>query len=436
MTKKSGKIIAVSAAALGASLVLAGCSGFDAAGSASSAAPSQAQITGTIKISSESGYAQFLEPQQAFAKAHSGVTFVPTQAPSNTYQTLVRAQLDSGTAPDIMDVWGGKGNAMGVGQLAPKGYLADVSDQSYAKSMPAVVAADMSVDGKLYGYAPYVLATGVAYNTDLAKKLGVRVPETFDDVLSMCKKVSAKGVIPITLGNQTGSTNELVPGQLANDIIYSQDPKWPTQVESGSQKFSGDSLWGRALKQGVEEYKQMNDAGCFEKNSTGVSGTEAYQQVADGKALGTDIFANAIPGITADNPGIKLSMYSLPATNNANQTWVTGDIGLSTGVNAKSANMAASKAYVEFLATPAESAKEASANYGFPTSAAKSTKLNSTLTGLAKSYDAGRFALFPSAYYPNYNVKLTIVAQMEGLIAGSTTVDKAMAAIQTSYAGQ
>lgn len=436
MTMKSGKLIAVSAAALAASLLLAGCSGFNSSGSTTNASSSSGKLSGAIKISSESGYAQFLEPQQAFMKKHSGVTFQPTQSPSNTYQTLIRAQLDSGTAPDIMDVWGGKGNAMGVGQLAPKGYLVDLSDQPYAKSMPAVVTADMSVEGKLYGYVPYVLATGVAYNTDLAKKLGVGIPTTFSDVLSMCKTVSSQGIIPITLGNQTGSTNELIPGQLADDIIYSQDPKWPSEVEAGTQKFSGDSMWGSALQKGVEEYAQMNAAGCFEKNSTGVSGTESYQQVADGKALGTDIFANAIPGITADNPNIKLGMYSLPASNDPSQTWVTGDIGLSTGVNAKSQNLSASKAYVQFLASPGESAKEASANYGFPTSATKGTKLNPTLTGLAKNYDAGRFALFPSAYYPNYNVKLTIVAQMEGLIAGSTTIDKAMAVIQKSYAGE
>ncbi|MGH3167017.1 MAG: ABC transporter substrate-binding protein [Trebonia sp.] len=428
---KSRRVVTSALAAVAASTLLA-----TACGNAGNAASGAAGRSASIRVSTLSGYVNFETPQGQFSKLHHGVSFQNVESPSNTYQALMSAQLDAGTAPDIMDVWGGRGNAMAVGQLVPKHELVDLSTQSWAANEPAVVKSDLSVDGKLYAQASYVLPTGVVYNRTLARSLGVTPPATFPQLLNFCRTVSAKGITPIALGNQTGSENELVPGQLADDLIYSADPGWPAQVEAGKQGFGGNSLWSRSLLTGVTEYVQMNNAKCFEADSTGVSANEAYQMVATNKALGIDIFTNAIPGITADAPSIQLGSFSLPANDNPADTWVTGDLGYAGAINAKSANVKMAESYLDYLATPAVAGAAAQANYGLSTNPGAKAEQSTVLDGLTTAYQAGHFALFPSNYYPNYNVKLTIIAQMQNLLSGATTIPKAMSAIEASYGGK
>jgi raffinose/stachyose/melibiose transport system substrate-binding protein len=427
---KSRRVFLSTCVAVAASSVLIAACG-NAGGAAAGSGGSVSLRVGTL-----SGYTDFETPQTPFSKAHPGVSFQDSQSPSNTYQAVTAAQLNAGTAPDIIDVWGGAGNAMAVGQLVPKNELLDLSSQSWASKEPTIVKDDLTVDGKLYAQASYVLPTGIVYNTSLEKSLGVTVPTTFSQLLSFCRTVSAKGVTPIELGNQTGSENELIPGQIADDLIYSTDSSWPSQVQAGTQSFSGNSLWEKSLTTGVTEYMEMNAAKCFESDSTGVSANEAYQAVATNKALGIDIFTNAIPGITADAPSIQLGTFSLPANNNPADTWVTGDLGFAASINAKSKNVKTAEEYLDYLATPAVSSAAAKANYGLSTTPGVKVAATGVLGGFSSSYQAGQFALFPSNYYPNYNVKLTIIAQMESLIAGSTTIPKAMSAIEASYEGK
>lgn len=417
--------------ALAASAIL-----LTACGNVGGAAAGSGSNSASLRVGTLSGYEDFQTPQTQYSKLHSGVSFQDSQSPSNTYQAVTSAQLNAGTAPDIIDVWGGAGNAMAVGQLAPKNELANLSSQPWATSEPTIVKDDLTVKGKLYAQASYVLPTGIVYNRTLAKTLGVTPPETFGQLLSFCRAVSAKGITPIALGNQTGSENELIPGQIADDLIYSQDPSWPSQVQSGQASFSGNSLWNKALFTAITDYSQMNDAKCFESDSTGVSADEAYQMVATNKALGIDIFTNAIPGITADDPSIQLGTFSVPADNDPAHTWVTGDLGFAGAINAKSANVKAAESYLDYLATPAVSAASAKANYGLSTNPGVKASGSSVLSGFTGPYQAGRFALFPSNYYPNYNVKLTMIAQMENLLSGATTIPKAMSAIEASYGGK
>lgn len=384
-----------------------------------------------LRVSYLSGYVYFRQAQELFSKAHPGVSFDIEEATSNTYQPLLDSQLTEGTAPDVIFTYGGHGNAVSVQELAPKGYLVDLSNQPWVKSLPSTIRNDLSYKGHVYAETTYIVPTGIVYNATLAQKLGVSKPTTFSGLLGWCKTVSAKGVVPIFMGLSSKNYNELIPGQLANDLIYSTQPNWG--VANKGAFSTGNTLWNRSLEHAMYQYVDMSKANCFEKDATGYSPNEAYSAIADGKALGTDIFTDGIPGITADKPNIKLGVFSVPATSNPKDTWVTGDLGLSMAVNVKSRYRPTALAYLAFLASPSIASASAKANYGIPANPGQHFTAQPTLAGVAGQYMAGRYAFFPSTFYPNFNVKLTMEAQMQDLLNGTVTVPEALKAVKASY---
>lgn len=413
-------------AVLGAALVAGQLAFGVAPSSASTPVPAA-----TLRVSYLSGFVYFRRAQAQYSKLHPGVSFEVEEATSNTYQPLLDSQLNEGTAPDVIFTFGGHGNAVSVQQLAPKGYLLNLSNQSWVKGLPSVIRRDLSYNGHVYAETTYIVPTGIVYNATLATRLGVSVPTTFSRLLGWCKAVAAKGVTPIFMGLSAKNYNELIPGQLANDLVYSADPDWGSAHKAAFS--TGNTLWNRSLEHAMYEYLDMAKANCFENNATGYSPTEAYSAVATEKALSTDIFTNGIPGITADKPNIKLGVFSLPASGNPKGTWVTGDLGLSMAVNAKTRHKATALAYLAYLASPKVAGAAAKANYGIPANPGQHFNALPTLRGVAGQYMAGRYAFFPSAFYPNFNVKLTMEAQMQDLLNGTVKVPQALKAVEASY---
>lgn len=401
----------------------------------SGASASQGGITGTIRVSALTGQPYLQDAANAFEKAHPGVHVQLVESPSNTYQTTVRAQLAANHAPDVMFVWGGSGNAMAVQELAKAELLEDLSSHPWVSKIGDTANSLVSNGGKVYALNTYENPTGVFYNKDLMNKLGVSVPKTFSDLLSWCKTVSSKGTIPIALGNQTGYLNIEVPLEIANSLSYSQDPNFGKEVSSGNFNWTNSSLWKDSLTKGLQEYMQMNDAKCFEPNSTGYSDTQANDLVSSGKALGVDIISAAVPTVKKGNPQLKYDMFEIPATDNANDTYLTANTGAAYAVNKASTNLAAANAFIDFMGEDSQLGAASQANFGVPYAPTKDTQVQEDMQGISSLYSAGKTALWQTNFWPNANVKQTMIAQDENLILGKTDIPSVVAAVQKSMNG-
>src|SRR5919198_3627415 len=90
----------------------------------------------------------------AYTRVAPNVTIKASYAPTDQLQTALRAQLGAGNAPDLFVDWPGNGSAMSVQQLAPTGLVADLSDQSWIKDVPAGVKPLLGANGKTYMWSP------------------------------------------------------------------------------------------------------------------------------------------------------------------------------------------------------------------------------------------------------------------------------------------
>jgi|GEM_PF-3209130 len=435
--KKSAlRVVVGVAASMAIALSAAGCSGGSKPASTGTPGATGSTVSGDLAVSFLSGNPYVSDTLKKFGQKNPDLKIRDLQSDSNNYQAQIRAQLDAGQGPDTVYIWTGSGNAMAAQILGGAGKLADLSDQTWAKDMDPAAKTLVSLNGKVYGLTSVANPYGFFYNKDKMKELGITAPTTFSKLIDTCKAVRKKGSVLIALGAQTGYLAYGIPAQLANSIAWTKDKEYLTKLGNGKGSWTDSKVWNDSLTQALTQYKQMLDAGCFEDNSTGYSSDAANQMVASGQAVGTYIISAGLPQLEKAAPGMKFDFATLPATENADDLVLTVNPGAAFGVSASAKNPDAAKALVSFMAEPAQQALEAETNFGLPYTVSDSVKIPSELTGAGSLYKKGNVLLFPTALWPNPQVKQVIIAETQNLLTGTQNVAGVVKAVQASFGGK
>ncbi|PDQ35087.1 MAG: hypothetical protein B5766_08165 [Candidatus Lumbricidophila eiseniae] len=121
---------------------------------------------------------------------------------NNAVDKNVQVALSAGKGPDIVY---GSGPAFSA-QYAVQDKLADMT--AYAKKygwedrILTPMYQSGTVDGKLYSLPNSIEDIGVFYNTRVLEKLGVAVPQTYSEFITVMDKAAAAGLYPSVTGNQ------------------------------------------------------------------------------------------------------------------------------------------------------------------------------------------------------------------------------------------
>src|SRR2546430_16709090 len=97
----------------------------------------------------------------------------------------------------------GNGNPLAVRQIAPAGYLTDLSDQPFARQIPESLADVILIDGKLWFLPTQLSMIGCIVNRRVWERFGLAQPTRWSEFLTACQKIKDGGVVPIALGNGT-----------------------------------------------------------------------------------------------------------------------------------------------------------------------------------------------------------------------------------------
>lgn len=174
--------IMAGAAAAGAALVLAGCSG--GAGGASGGDPDTLTISGW----SVSSTPEFQLLADGFEAQHEGISVEIVDYDPTEYNTLVTADLAAGSAPDIIT----QKEVKFVTTFQEGGQLLDVSDVEVPDDIGG--AASYEIDGTTYA-TPYRQDSWVLYyNKALFDEAGVDYPDgswTWDDYAQAAEELAA-----------------------------------------------------------------------------------------------------------------------------------------------------------------------------------------------------------------------------------------------------
>lgn len=197
------------AALAGASaLALAGCSGGPANAPAADVTAA-AEFSGTLSILTKfagdplSPYFEDLAAE--YERLHPGVKIELIQETDQSIKDKTKTLTASDALPDIYFTWTGNW----AENFVRGGRAADLSkvigpDTPWGRTFSKASLSAFAYDGRYYGIPLYNNGKFMGYNKAAFAKAGIKVPATFEELLSSCSTLRKAGYEPVAFGNKDG----------------------------------------------------------------------------------------------------------------------------------------------------------------------------------------------------------------------------------------
>ncbi|WP_226781519.1 ABC transporter substrate-binding protein [Oceaniglobus trochenteri] len=200
---------------------------------------------------------------EAFEEANPGIEIIYEDFPNEAYKTAIQVALNGSEPPDAFYNWVGEDSS----RFVREGLAMDISDYGTGPDGFQSLLSDgwlssMRQDGGLYGVPLEAVSKFFYYNVPFFEEHDLKVPETFDDVVQMCRDIRAidSNLVPLPLGNSERwklihwitMLNERIVGQEATSVDYS--------LSAPDDELFTNPGYVEAWEKVVE----LRDADCFE----------------------------------------------------------------------------------------------------------------------------------------------------------------------------
>lgn len=276
-------------------------------------------------LGSSNAYAeQYMKKVEAlYKKKYPNATIKWNPIQGEKYHELLKAQLATGSAPDVFF------HQNALVPFAKAGYLADLSDQPWASQIMESTKPDNAYQGKVYAAPVDVSGWGIFYNKKVFADNGITVPKNYQEFLDDSEKLKTAGIIPLTAGFKDGWPISGTWISLAS-FVYGVNKNVAKDLYDGKTKVDGPEF--KALFDG---YTQMVEKGYLSKSVMSTGYDTAVQQVGEGKAA---MMFNGpwMNSVVADKYKVDLGFFPLPDTQG--NDFVTTATNASLSLNAKYPN--------------------------------------------------------------------------------------------------
>lgn len=213
--------------------------------------------------------------EKDFPKAFPNVELVQETCDNETYKKKLKVLMASDEAPDIMISYGGgfSENFVKAGKVLA---LDDYLDDFYKEHMNMEYQENFIFDGRCYGIC-YANWKGILYcNTELLEKAGAEIPETYEELLEVCRKLRAADIEPIALG----ILNKWQGQQWLNNFTIQLGGAELYKDMAGG----GESMDQEVLQKAAELTEGLIDADAFCTDMYQLVSGEAEEMFLNGKA--------------------------------------------------------------------------------------------------------------------------------------------------------
>ena len=248
-------------------------------GAETSASGNPVELNVTTTFAGEDGNAQNFKTAVEAWCAETGNTVADTSATSDeTFKTRVITDFETGSEPDVLFFF----NGADANSFIEAGKVVSLDDiraeyPDYASNMNDDLIADSLVDGKKYAVPVNGYWEAMFVNTEILEEAGVDMPGTdytWNQFLTDCQKIKDAGYTPIAcaLGN--------IPHYWWEFSIFNHTgPENHLQVPEDV-----NSELGQDWVDGMEDIKELYEAGCFPENTLSATDDETFAMFTEGKA--------------------------------------------------------------------------------------------------------------------------------------------------------
>lgn len=266
-------------------LAVTGCNGGSSTPTASSSPGKPAVLTGKLEVAAfKGGYDVDFYQQAAkeFQAKHPGLD-IKVWGDPHIWQQL-QPRFVGGNPPDLcFPGWG-----MDHWALAEEGQLTDLDSAldgppaegtgTWRDTFEPQVLKLGQLEGKQFVLPYYVMLYGWWYDPGVFAKNGWTPPKTFEELLTLCDKVKAKGIAPITY--QGMYPYYMIDGML---LPWAESAGGPDAVKA-AQNLEPGAWKSPAMLKAAQMIDQLNKAGDFQKGATALTHTESQTEFLEGKA--------------------------------------------------------------------------------------------------------------------------------------------------------
>lgn len=419
------KLVGCLAALAACAAVVAGCGGGGGGGSADS---------GTLTISSYDlgGAPDPLDKAvEGFEKENPKVKVEVKRTAFTQYAQALRQQLATNQAPDLARAALGYGEASSATALAEKGLLANFGDASWIGEIPAASKTSTNEESGTFAYPVDNSAIGIFYLPSVLKEAGVSLPKTFGDVLAACG-ADGGGKVVFALGaNETSGMPLFLLDSLAASTAYAEDPEIGEKRLADEVTFAESKGWLLAF----EQFAEMSEAGCFDKNAVGISQEQASLELAQGKALMAVSLTVTLPLFQAGNPSEELKMAPFPGNADASMVQVPNAPVDGYVIPKKSSNPELAEAFIDYYAEHRGELSQVDESIpGIPVGNGEAS-VPAYAAELEPLIEEGKVAPFAQNEWPNPEMQVTAAQGLVEILLGQTEPKDVLSKMDSVWTG-
>ncbi len=193
---------------------------------------------------------------------------------NNAYKTKIKTAIAGNSAPDIIYSWAGgfTKTFVDAGKILPLDeYLNDGTKDKLLNG----ALTNITFNGKVYGLTYNQQAGALYVNNDLFKQNSVKIPTTFDELLTAVKTFKAKGITPMCVGEK-----DEWPGMWYYDMIALRSAGASACLDALNKKASYDQA---PFTDAAQKLEDLVSAGAFSKDVLSVTRDDSVAQFTQGK---------------------------------------------------------------------------------------------------------------------------------------------------------
>jgi ABC-type glycerol-3-phosphate transport system substrate-binding protein len=364
------KFFATLTAAVLAATMLAACTGSPAATTGQTQPPAeqttQAQQTTTTAAPPTEAPAKDVELSlmswgpieqsiiDRFNDENPGIT-VEFQQIATDYDTILNTRLAAGESADVFGV-----GTKYFANLVSQGYLYDLTNEPYISSFTEATIANTTLDGKVYCVPMGAFAEAVWYNKDVFDRLSLQIPTDYGQFLKLCEDIKNSGEIaPIVCNVKDGwATFEIGLGAFTK--LVADNPNIYNDLSAGAVKYTDPQF-----VEAFQKFEHIVKQGYVMEGSSGLDWQGAQTAWAQEEAAMYITGSWNCGSIGEAQVPFEIGVFTMPQNDPGGTPAASLINGLFYGLNAKGANVEASRKFLAYFADLEGGASEYFASNGY-----------------------------------------------------------------------
>ncbi len=291
----------------------------------------------------------------AFEKTHPDIKVVFNPTAPTEYNAALNSRLEGGTAGDLITCRPFDASL----DLFNKGYLASLNDLPGMENFADVAKSAWTTDdGKTTFCVPMAsVIHGFIYNKDAFDKLGITPPKTVDEFFAVLDKIKADGnYVPLDIGTADQWESATMGFQNIGPNYWKGEEGRKALIE-GKAKFTDQpyvdtwaqlAKWAPYMGDGYQAQKYPDSQNLFTLGRAAIYPAGSW-----------DITTFETQG------DVKFGAFPPPVVKAGDTCYISDHTDIGIGMNAKTANPDAAKAFLTWVASPEFAALYGNALPGF-----------------------------------------------------------------------